>query len=148
MAATDGDLGPALARTLTDLLSVELIAKQAHWNIVGEGFGSLHSLFDQLAAAARQSSDDVAERSITLGCRPDGQPDAVARGNPFPSLPLGPLTAAETLPAFVEISDILTTRLFDTISASTDDPVTEELLVAAAARLEKVAWALRAHAVR
>ena len=47
---TNLDLELALDQTLTDLISFGLLAKQAHWNVVGPSFPRLHALLDQLAA--------------------------------------------------------------------------------------------------
>ena len=40
-------------RVLVDLIALELVGKQAHWNIRGKHFYSRHELFDELAKHAR-----------------------------------------------------------------------------------------------
>ena len=36
--------GHALQQTLVDLIDLSLVAKQAHWNVVGRNFRSVHLL--------------------------------------------------------------------------------------------------------
>ncbi len=65
-------VGVVLQEALTDLIDLSLIAKQAHWNVVGPHFRSLHLQLDDLVADSRQFSDAVAERAAALGISPDG----------------------------------------------------------------------------
>ncbi|HEX2297396.1 MAG TPA: ferritin-like domain-containing protein, partial [Pseudonocardiaceae bacterium] len=55
--------GAVLQATLVDLIDLSLIAKQAHWNVVGSNFRSAHLQLDELVATARQYVDEVAERA-------------------------------------------------------------------------------------
>ena len=48
-------------RVLVDLIALELVGKQAHWNIVGPNFRDLHLNLDEVVGIARTGSDDVAE---------------------------------------------------------------------------------------
>ena len=50
--------------TLTDLYSQ---TKQAHWNVKGPQFWSLHKLFDELAEEVEEHVDEVAERITAIG---------------------------------------------------------------------------------
>jgi starvation-inducible DNA-binding protein len=70
--------GAALQGALVDLLGLALMAKQAHWNVFGAGFRPLHLQLDELASAARDFADDVAERAATIGVSPDGRAVTVA----------------------------------------------------------------------
>lgn len=69
--------GEALQETLVDLVGPSLMAKQAHWNIVGPRFRSIHLQLDEVVATARSCSDTVAERAAALGVPPDGRPETV-----------------------------------------------------------------------
>ena len=71
-------VGDALQGTLVDLLGLSLIGKQAHWNIVGPRFRSIHLQLDEVVATARSYSDTVAERAAALGIPPDGRPETIA----------------------------------------------------------------------
>ena len=71
-----------LERVLVDLIALQLVAKQAHWNIVGANFRDLHLNLDEVVAVARRGSDEVAERMRALHATPDGRPSTVAGAMP------------------------------------------------------------------
>ncbi|MEV6552039.1 ferritin-like domain-containing protein [Streptomyces sp. NPDC051597] len=58
--------GAALQATLADLLDLSLVAKQAHWNVYGPRFRSVHAQLDEAATVARNHADTVAERAAAL----------------------------------------------------------------------------------
>jgi starvation-inducible DNA-binding protein len=145
MPVEDLDLARALDQTTADLINLSLVAKHAHWNLVGPGFGSLHLLLDELADVAREGGDRVAERSMTLGRNPDGRPETVAERNSLTSLDAGPINDAEMIDSFGPILEIVTTRLFASISASSCDLITQGVFIDVAERLERLAWMIRAH---
>ncbi|GGJ03666.1 hypothetical protein GCM10010121_012480 [Streptomyces brasiliensis] len=76
--------GSVLQSTLVDLLGISLIGKQAHWNIVGPRFRSIHLQLDELVTVIREAADTVAERAATLGLPPDGRPEAIASAFALP----------------------------------------------------------------
>lgn len=47
--------GQTLRATVIDLIDLSLIAKQAHWNVIGANFRSVHLALDELVTAARNS---------------------------------------------------------------------------------------------
>lgn len=75
-------VGDALQSTLVDLVGLSLIGKQAHWNLVGPRFRSIHLQLDEVVTAAREFSDTVAERAAALGLPPDGRPRPSRRRSP------------------------------------------------------------------
>jgi starvation-inducible DNA-binding protein len=56
-----------LQKLLPELVALSLDAKQAHWNVTGPGFLSLHALTDEIAADARSWADRIAERAVAAG---------------------------------------------------------------------------------
>jgi hypothetical protein len=62
-----------LQDVLLVLSDLALLGKQAHWNLVGPRFRELHLQLDELVAAWREQSDDVAERIVALGGYPTGR---------------------------------------------------------------------------
>ena len=78
LAAADREVAGELQGMLVELIDLALIGKQAHWNVVGPHFRSVHAEMDQLVDAWRALGDDVAERAVALGAAPDGQVEAVA----------------------------------------------------------------------
>lgn len=56
-----------LNQNLADIIDLQLQAKQAHWNVKGPNFISLHQLFDKVAAEVEGFADELAERAVALG---------------------------------------------------------------------------------
>ncbi|MGW4800716.1 Dps family protein, partial [Nonomuraea sp. NPDC004297] len=69
----------ALQGALVDLIDLSLVAKQAHWNLVGAHFRPIHLQLDEVVALARAHMDTIAERAVALGANPDGRAATVAR---------------------------------------------------------------------
>jgi starvation-inducible DNA-binding protein len=137
-------IAAALDVALLDLINLGLLAKQAHWNVEGPMFRSLHLLLDELAELARNGGDELAERAITLGHHPDGRPATVATSS-FPDIPAGAIRDSDVLDEFQPILDGVVQGLHRAIHVSSDDPVTQDLLTTIAAGLDKHAWMIRAH---
>ena len=55
-----------LNQRLADVLDLGLQAKQAHWNVKGPNFISLHELFDKVAEEMEGFADELAERAVAL----------------------------------------------------------------------------------
>src|SRR3954466_631708 len=66
-------VGNELQRVLVTLIDLSLIGKQAHWNVVGPHFRSLHLQLDEMIDAWREAADVVGERAVALGHAPDGR---------------------------------------------------------------------------
>ena len=52
---------------LADCIDLQTQTKQAHWNVRGPQFISLHKLFDEVYAAVGDYVDLIAERVVQLG---------------------------------------------------------------------------------
>src|SRR4051794_6370472 len=77
----------ALQATLVDLVDLSLVAKQAHWNLVGRQFHDVHLHLDELVDTARKYSDQVAERTVAIGVPADGRAATVAEKSRVPDFP-------------------------------------------------------------
>lgn len=133
--------GKALQSTLLDLVDLHLVAKQAHWNVVGRFFRDVHLQLDELVTAARGFADDVAERAAAIGVSPDGRASAVAEGSGMPKFDPGWRTDQEVVEAVVEALDKLTHRLRARIDETDKtDLVTQDLLIAVTSKLEEAHW--------
>ena len=51
-----------MQKVLVDLIELHVQGKQAHWNLLGSNFRDLHLQLDEIVDAAREFSDEVAER--------------------------------------------------------------------------------------
>nr|WP_306420756.1 ferritin-like domain-containing protein [Arthrobacter sp. JCM 19049] len=65
------ELRDALQSVLVNLIDLQLVGKQAHWNIVGPNFRDLHLNLDEVVDIARKGSDEIAERMRALHATPD-----------------------------------------------------------------------------
>jgi starvation-inducible DNA-binding protein len=137
--------GEALQGALVDLLDLSLVAKQAHWNLVGRNFRSLHLQLDEVVATARQYADVVAERAAAIAVNPDGRARTVATSTGVPGVEPGWLQDTEVVTRFVEILRTISGRMRERIAATADpDPVTQDIFLDVAADLEKHAWMFQA----
>jgi starvation-inducible DNA-binding protein len=133
--------GEALQNTLVDLLGLSLIGKQAHWNIVGPRFRSIHLQLDEVVDTARTYADTVAERSAALGVPPDGRPETVAAAYTLPGSKEGWQRDTDVVQLLMDSLEAAIGRLRERISATEEaDPVTQDLLISLTAELEKQRW--------
>ncbi len=133
--------GAVLQATLVDLIDLSLIAKQAHWNVVGPNFRSAHLQLDELVTAARQYTDDVAERANAIGISPNGKARTVVESSGIPNYPDNWLSVESTVEAIVAALGELIKRLRKRIDETDkSDLVTQDLLIGIAAELEKQHW--------
>ncbi|MFF3736519.1 Dps family protein [Streptomyces sp. NPDC002566] len=135
----------ALQSTLVDLLGLSLIGKQAHWNIVGPRFRSIHLQLDEVVATTRTYSDTVAERAAALGLPPDGRPETIASAFTLPAPKDGWVRDEDVVQVISETLGAAIGRLRERIAATEKaDPVTQDLLIAITADLEKQRWMFEA----
>ncbi len=141
-------LETTLQGSLYDLIHLQLVTKQAHWNVVGPNFRAVHLQLDEIYEFVQASTDEVAERMTALGMSPDGQgPEVVAN------------TRVQTItPGFhrdLEVVELMAQRLHTTsedMRAALEpvedvDTVTADLLHGVIEGLEKELWMLRAHLI-
>ena len=137
--------GEALQSTLVDLIGLSLIGKQAHWNIVGPRFRSIHLQLDEVVSTARTFSDTVAERAAALGVAPDGRPETIAAAYTLPGSKNGWIKDDEVVRLVAETLEAAIGRLRERIEATEKaDPVTQDLLIGITAELEKQRWMFEA----
>jgi len=72
--------------TLTDLYTQ---TKHAHWNVKGENFWGLHTMFDTLAEGLEAFIDDAAERLTALGGTAKGTSRMTAANSRLDEFPEG-----------------------------------------------------------
>ncbi|GAA0664282.1 DNA starvation/stationary phase protection protein [Streptomyces thermocarboxydovorans] len=135
----------ALQDTLVDLLGLSLIGKQAHWNVVGPRFRSIHFQLDEVVTAARTHADTVAERAAALGVPPDGRPETIAEVFALPAPDAGWLRDTEAVRVMTDALGTAIVRLRERIDATEKaDLVTQDLLISITADLEKQRWMFEA----
>jgi starvation-inducible DNA-binding protein len=136
-------LHPVLAAA-TDLM---LSTKEAHWNVRGPNFMSLHLFFDQLNEEVAVYVDDLAERTIELGGQARGTLKEAAKASRLPEYPEGLLGEQEHLRAltaqFVAFSSVIRAGI-DSLGEA-GDMDTADLLTQVSRGLDKQIWFLEAH---
>jgi starvation-inducible DNA-binding protein len=134
-----------LQATLVELIDLSLLGKQAHWNVVGPNFRSIHLQLDEIVDTARLASDRVAERIATIGDAPDGRAGSVAKSSGLPDFPAGQVPVTDAVQRVGATVDAMSERLTGRILRLADaDPVSQDILIGTADELEKQAWMLRA----
>ncbi|TDC71203.1 DNA starvation/stationary phase protection protein [Actinomadura sp. GC306] len=138
-------VGDALQGALVDLIDLSLVAKQAHWNLVGRNFKVVHEHLDEVVALARTGQDDVAERAVALGVNPDGRSRTVADRTKIAQLEAGYLDDDKVVAAITNLLAQMIERFRERIAA-TDEPdqVSQDLLISITAELEKQHWMFQA----
>ncbi|MFF5924098.1 Dps family protein [Streptomyces flavochromogenes] len=137
--------GAALQATLVDLLDLSLVAKQAHWNLYGPRFRSVHVQLDEVAAIARDHADTVAERAAALGVSPDGRAGTIAGTSGLPAFPSGWTKDGDAVDALVHMFSAVIGRVRERIEATGSvDAVSQDLLIGLTAELERQSWMFQA----
>ncbi|GAA3445661.1 Dps family protein [Planomonospora venezuelensis] len=138
-------VGEALQGALVDLLDLSLLAKQAHWNVIGHNFRQIHLHLDEIVAFARAHADTVAERAVALGITPDGRASTVAGSSRVPQVESGYLDAGKVVAAMTDILESIGRRMRERVEATGEaDPATQDILIAITQDVEKHHWMMQA----
>jgi starvation-inducible DNA-binding protein len=134
-----------LQSALTELLDISLAGKQAHWNVIGPHFRSVHLQLDELVTTARAHADLIAERVVALGGNPNGNPESVVADRSNPAMPAGYLTDADAVHTVVDRLGRSIGRIRQAMHvAEENDPPSQDLLNAVVLDLEKQSWMFQA----
>ena len=134
-------VGSVLQATLVDLVDLSLIGKQAHWNVVGKNFRSVHLQLDELVATARNYVDEVAERANAIGVSPNGKAKTVVESSGLPEYPDNWQSVEATIENIVKILADLVQRMRKRIDETDkSDLVTQDLFIEITQELEKAHW--------
>jgi len=137
--------GEALQQALTDLINLSMLAKQAHWNLTGPHFRSLHEQLDELADLTRRHADQVAERAVAIGFNPDGRAATVADQSTLPILDHGDIEDGSALELMIDALFGLIRTLRQVVAdTATSDPISQDLLIGITATVEQQHWLFRA----
>ena len=135
----------SLQKVLVTLVDTALMAKQAHWNVFGTQFLSVHTKLDDVVASARRGSDIVAERMAQLGVSPDGRAQTLVAESPLASFPDGFQSVPKTLTLVCDRLFTAVKTVRQAIRAVDDaDPLAGDHLIAIGQELEEHLWMLQA----
>lgn len=82
------EIASLLQARLADSIDLMMQAKQAHWNLKGPHFFSLHGVFDKVYSDTAEYVDLVAERIVQLGGVAQGTIRVAAKASCMPEYPL------------------------------------------------------------
>ena len=135
-----------LNQALADLSDLASQTKQAHWNVKGPQFYSLHLLFDSLADTVEGHLDTIAERITTLGGTASGTVRQAAASSALPEFPQN-YEGLACVNSLIERFGIAANSVRSAIDASgsAGDADTADLFTAVSRDLDKSLWFLEAH---
>jgi starvation-inducible DNA-binding protein len=135
-----------LQQRLSAYNDLHLTLKHIHWNVAGPNFIGIHEMLDPQVDTVRLYADEVAERIATMGGSPKGTPGAIIDDRDWDDYAIGRDSAVAHLGALDLVYQGVIGDNRSAISAVADiDPVTEDMLIAQTAELEKYHWFVRAH---
>ena len=136
-----------LNQLLADVIDLRLQIKQAHWNVRGIHFQTLHELFDEVAEHLPDYTDEIAERAGTLGGAAIGTVSDVADTTRLNAMPTAFLTGQEALTAVKERLAFVANaarRGVDT-AAEYGDEITADVLTEVTRGLDQQLWFVESH---
>jgi len=137
-----------LQHNLIGLVDLALSLKQAHWNVVGKDFRSIHLQLDEIIETVRESSDEVAERIVTIGVAADGRSATVAKNSFLPDFSKEFTSVEATVEMVADSLAKSIEELRKSIEVLGDlDPISEDLVVGVSAGLEKHLWMVQSRLV-
>ena len=137
----------SVAYTLQNLvfgcIGLALQFKHCHWNVRGPMFKPLHDFLDEVHETLESTSDDLAERLVTLDHPADGNPSGIASGFDHEVLPLKFMQPATIVDSLTDRLKSLCAEFNVAIKKTSSDPVTSNMLQDMTHKLEKHLWMLR-----
>lgn len=135
-----------LNQHLADTFDLYSQTKQAHWNVKGAQFFSLHELFDKLAGDLLGHVDTIAERATALGGTALGTARMAAANSRLAEYP-DVVGSRESVEALVERYAALAAGTRAAIDAANNlgDADTADLMTGVSRDLDKSLWFLEAH---
>jgi starvation-inducible DNA-binding protein len=135
----------ALQGTLTELQSLQLQTKQAHWNVSGTLFYPIHQMFQEHYEGVSKYSDMVAERLLSVGSSSDGRAVTIVQTSNLPEIPGSFIDDARVLSFFIGQYRTVGQRIYDRIKDIEDvDSTSANLLQEVEHGIEQYQWQVRA----
>ncbi|MBI3126251.1 MAG: DNA starvation/stationary phase protection protein Dps [Candidatus Tectomicrobia bacterium] len=146
-AETRKEIIPLLQASLADTLDLQTHMRQAHWNLKGPNFYSLHKLFDEVVASAGIWIDEIGERIVMLGGQARGTARAAAAETRLPDYPLDITAERDHLQAAVASLSTYCGSTRDCIGACQDlgDETSAHIFIETSRAVDKYLWFAEAH---
>ena len=122
-------------------------AKQAHWNVKGPDFISLHELFDKIAEDSEEYIDLIAERIVQLGGIAEGTLRVAAKRTQLPDYPLNISAGHDHVNALAHTLANYGENVRKAISLADElkDQDTVDILTQISREVDKYLWFVEAH---
>ena len=136
-----------LNQALSELIDLQLQAKQAHWNVKGPNFIALHELFDTVTADAGVFADSVAERIAALGGQAEGTVNVIGRRTTLPAYPVEIVAGRDHVDALSTSMALVGKSIRAAIGRAVelDDVDTADLFTEVSRELDKKLWFVESH---
>ncbi|GGR03166.1 Dps family protein [Deinococcus ruber] len=135
----------ALQNTLTELQALQLQTKQAHWNVSGTLWYTLHGLLQEHYEGISADADMAAERMLAVGASSDGRAITIVASSRLPEIPGGFLDDSQVIQFFIYQYETVGQRIHQRINdVEKVDPSTANLLQGIETNIEKYQWQFRA----
>jgi starvation-inducible DNA-binding protein len=155
MISTHNDLQSNVRKTsiellnarLADAIDLALLTKQAHWNVKGPNFISIHEMLDDFRKELDVHADAIAERAVQLGGTALGTSQIVAEKTPLNPYPTDIYKTTDHLAALIDryaASAKLVRAAIDEADEA-GDADTADIFTGYSRALDKSLWFLEAH---
>ena len=135
-----------LEARLADSIDLGLVTKQAHWNLKGPQFISVHLMLDKFRGEQDEWTDMIAERIVQLGGTAKGTVQEIDKRTSLPTYPTDIYKVADHLAALIEryaaCANAIRKNIDDTDDAGDAD--TADLFTEVSRGLDKQLWFLEA----
>lgn len=144
---TRGMMIELLNQHLANMSDLYSQSKQAHWNVKGPGFFSLHELYDTLAEGVLPHIDEIGERVTALGGAAAGTVRMAAQNSQLAEFPAAPVSDVESLQRVRESFATAANSMRAAIDAADDvgDMVTADIFTGITGELDKYLYFLDSH---
>jgi starvation-inducible DNA-binding protein len=132
---------------LADTIDFVLQAKQAHWNVKGLHFRTLHLLFDEIYEHAVEAMDLIGERIVQLGGMAEGICQIVTERTSLPRYPAYITHDQDHLDSLSTSISILGKQVRQNIHELVEwkDDASADILVEILRQLDKDLWMVESH---
>jgi starvation-inducible DNA-binding protein len=132
---------------LSNSIDLTLQAKQAHWNVKGPDFISLHELFDKVATDSLEFSDLIAERIAQLGGTVEGTIGVVSKRTQLAEYPMAILNGKDHINALSSALASFGDHMRKAIASADElkDHDTADILTQISRSVDKYLWFVESH---